>query len=132
MINSLMSRMAEAQKLSIPQLQQSIQDGTLPAYVGIPLLQDKVKQAQMAKATQQAPAQPPVAQQVMQAANQVERGVDSLPSNLEGMAEGGIETIKTGIDAYKGRRTDINDQPNPDKGGDEKKLSDESKEEEKK
>jgi hypothetical protein len=96
MINSLMSRMGEAQKLSIPQLQQAIQDGTLPPYVGIPLLQDKMKQEQMAKSSQQAPQQPPIAQQVMQEASQ--HGVEALPSNLptEEMAGGGIVAFAGG------------------------------------
>ena len=49
MIGSLMSRMGTAQKLSVAQLKQAVQDGTLPAYVGIPLIQDKLKQQQEAK-----------------------------------------------------------------------------------
>ena len=44
MIGSLMSRMADAEKLSIQQLQKAVQDGTVPAYVGVPLIQDKLKQ----------------------------------------------------------------------------------------
>jgi hypothetical protein len=74
MIGSLMSRMEDAQKLSIQQLQKSIQDGVLPAYIGIPLLQDKIKQAQSAQ-TPQAPQQPPIAQQVLQQAKQIESGI---------------------------------------------------------
>ena len=34
---------AMAQNLSIPQLQQAMRDGTLPAYVGMPILQQKVQ-----------------------------------------------------------------------------------------
>ena len=78
MINSLMSRMGEAQKLSVPQLQKAIQDGTLPPYIGIPLLQDKMKQAQMAKASMQAPKEPPIAEQVMQEASMHDRGVEPV------------------------------------------------------
>jgi hypothetical protein len=91
-----MSRMGEAQKLSIPQLQQAIQSGSLPPYIGIPLLQDKMKQAQMAKASQQQPQQPPIAQQVMQEAAQ--HGVEQLPTNLptEEMAGGGIVAFAGG------------------------------------
>ena len=98
MINSLMSRMGEAQKLSIPQLQQAIQDGTLPPYVGIPLLQDKMKQKQAAQASQQQPQQPPIAQQVMQEASMHDRGVEALPSNLptEEMYDGGIVAFAGG------------------------------------
>ena len=79
--------------------QQAIQDGTIPAYVGIPLLQEKVKQSQQAQQVQaaNAPKQAPVAQQVMQAANQV-AGIDHLSSNLpaEGMAGGGIVAFDDG------------------------------------
>ena len=98
MINSLMSRMGEAQKLSIPQLQKAIQDGTLPPYVGIPLLQDKMKQQQMAKSAQQPQQQPPIAEQVMQEASAIDHGVESLPSNLptEGMYDGGIVAFASG------------------------------------
>lgn len=93
-----MSRMGEAQKLSIPQLQKAIQDGTLPPYVGIPLLQDKMKQQQAAQASQQQPQQPPIAQQVMQEASMHDRGVEALPSNLptEEMYDGGIVAFAEG------------------------------------
>ena len=97
MINSLMSRMGEAQKLSIPQLQKAIQDGTLPPYVGIPLLQDKMRQQQMAQAKPQQ-QQPPIAQQVMQEAAMHDRGVEALPTNLptEEMYDGGIVAFAGG------------------------------------
>lgn len=89
-----MSRMADAEKLSISQLQKSIQDGVIPAYVGVPLLQDKMKQ-EKAKITPQQPAQPPIAQQVMAEASQ--HGIDSAPSNLPTeMAGGGIVAFDNG------------------------------------
>jgi len=86
MITSMMGRMADAEKLSIPQLQQAIKNGTIPAYVGVPLLQDKVKQYQKAMAMQQAQQgqgqnQVPIAAQVMQDADQY-RGIDELSTNL--------------------------------------------------
>ena len=86
MITSMMGRMADAEKLSIPQLQMAIKNGTIPAYVGVPLLQDKVKQRQQAMAMQQAQQQQgqdqvPLAAQVMQEADQY-RGIDELPTNL--------------------------------------------------
>ena len=92
-----MSRMGEAQKLSIPQLQKAIQDGTLPPYVGIPLLQDKMRQQQMAQAKPQQ-QQPPIAQQVMQEASMHDRGVEALPTNLptEEMYDGGIVAFAGG------------------------------------
>lgn len=91
MIGSLNSIEATAEKLSIPQLQQAMRDGTLPPYVGIPLLQKKVQdQKRMQAAAQmnpQAANQPPVAQRIMQEA----QGVDTLHSNLpEEYADGGI------------------------------------------
>jgi hypothetical protein len=87
-----------AQKLSIPQLQQAIQDGTIPAYVGVPLLQDKVKQQKEAAAMAGQAKMPSVAEQVMNEASQVERGVPALPTNLPaaGMAGGGIVAFAEG------------------------------------
>ena len=99
MITDMNARVAMAQKLSIPQLQQAIKNGTVPAYVGVPLLQDKMRQQQqmaMAQQGQQAQQQRPIAEQIMAEASR--GGVDQLPSNLpiqneedeEGYAGGGI------------------------------------------
>lgn len=90
MIGSLMSRLGDAEKLSIGQLQQAIQNGTIPAFVGVPLLQDKVK---LAKAVQDAQAasntqQMPIAQQVMAEAQGIEQAQSNLP--IQGFAPGGI------------------------------------------
>jgi soluble lytic murein transglycosylase-like protein len=98
-ITSMSARAGMAQKLSIPQLQQAIQDGVIPPYVGIPLLQEKVKMAKTAQASQAAQMgeQPSVAQQVMQQAQQVEQGVPALQSNLPAsMAGGGIVAFAEG------------------------------------
>jgi hypothetical protein len=98
-ITSMSARAGMAQKLSIPQLQQAIQDGVIPPYVGIPLLQEKVKMAKTAQASQAAQMgeQPSVAQQVMQQAQQVEQGVPALQSNLPpSMAGGGIVAFAEG------------------------------------
>lgn len=67
-----MSIMAQAEKLGIPELQRSIQNGVVPAFIGVPLLQEKVKrqkQMQMGMAAQQ-PKRPSVAEQVGQEAQQ--------------------------------------------------------------
>lgn len=96
MIGSLMSRMGTAEKLSVAQIQQAIKNGTLPAYVGIPMLQDKMKQEQAARAAQQqVQQQPSIAEQVMAQASQ---GIPQLQSNLpvEGMAGGGIVAFARG------------------------------------
>lgn len=99
MIGSLMSRMGTAQKLSVAQLKQAVQDGTLPAYVGIPLIQDKLKQQQEAQAGKPVPPQPPIADQILQEADQ-SRGIDEAQSNLPTMnaAEGGIISYALGGD----------------------------------
>lgn len=82
-VTSMNSRMAMAEKLSIPQLQQAIKAGSVPAYVGIPLLQEKVKmQRAMQAQMQQAPqSEGTIADQVMREA-EMEGGIEQLPSNL--------------------------------------------------
>lgn len=90
-----------AGKLSIPQLQQAMQNKTVPEYVGIPLLQMKTEEAQRAQAAQAAMQQgqqggqaPTIKDQIMQQAQQADgmQGIEGLPSNLptEEMADGGI------------------------------------------
>lgn len=67
-----MTIMSQAEKLSVPELQRSIQSGVIPAFIGVPLLQEKVKRAkqmQMGMAAQQ-PKKPSVAEQVGQEARQ--------------------------------------------------------------
>lgn len=98
MIGSLMSRMADAEKLSVSQLNQAVKNGTIPAYVGIPLIQEKMKAEQAAKATvAQTEAQPPIARQVMEQADAMS-GLEKLRSNLpeEGFAGGGIVAFADG------------------------------------
>ena len=69
---------------------KGVQTGTVPSYVGVPLLNDlnqKMARIQTAPAQAQAMVQqPPIAQQVM---GQAEQGVETLPSGLpeKGMAE---------------------------------------------
>lgn len=89
MIGSLMSRLGNAEKLSITQLQKAIQDGTLPAFVGVPLLQEKVKLAQSVQMAQAASHTQPqtVADQVMAQAQGIEQAQSNLPQTY---ADGGI------------------------------------------
>ena len=103
--------MAMAEKLSVPQLQQAIKAGTVPAYVGIPLLQEKIKLQRAMQAQSQTPRGPydeTIADQVMQEADAA--GIARLPSNLplydtedlygetgeEGYARGGIVAFAEG------------------------------------
>ena len=106
-IMNMVSRMAMAGKLTVEQLKQSIQSGSLPAYIGIPMIEQKTKEkAQMEAAQQGFPEEqksPSVTAQILQQAEQQEfpeeqesPGIDRLPSNLpiegaqQGMANGGI------------------------------------------
>jgi soluble lytic murein transglycosylase-like protein len=100
------ARMGMAEKLSIQQLTKAVQDGTVPSYIGIPLIQQKMKEQQGAAPMQ--PMAPPVAQQVMQQAMQ---GVPALPSNMpEEYAQGGILSYADGGDIYDDSDEDYNDQ----------------------
>lgn len=110
-INSMNSRFAMAEKMSVPQLQQSVQAGSLPAYVGVPLMEEKMREqkkaaamAQLAAAQQQAqqyglPTEKPIAQGVMDQASQ--QGITNIPSNLPvaGYNDGGIVAFAEGGDA---------------------------------
>lgn len=88
------------------QLVSQVQSGTVPPYVGIPLIQDltqKMAQAQAKMAQQvagmgvpQAPQGAPIAQQVMAQAQQPS-GVEALPSNLPASyAPGGLVAFEEG------------------------------------
>lgn len=114
MITSTLGRMASADKLSVQQLKQAVQDGTVPAYIGIPLLQEKIKQSQQAQASQagQAPPQPPIADQIMQQAE----GVPALQSNLPAQyAYGGvIHLAGGGYDPMAMARAYTHDEEDPE------------------
>lgn len=86
MIGSSIDQMFNAEKLSPDQIRQSIENGTLEAYIGIPILQQKLKEQEQPA---QAPTnQPPIAEEIMAKAS----GLDQLQSNLpvERYQEGGI------------------------------------------
>jgi hypothetical protein len=92
------ARVGMAEKLSIQQLTKAVQEGTVPSFIGIPLIQQKMKEKTAANAMQ--PQQPPVAQQVMQQAMATE-GVQALPSNMpQEYAQGGILSYADGGDIY--------------------------------
>jgi hypothetical protein len=90
--------MADADKLSVGQLNTAVKNGTIPAYIGVPLIQEKMKAKQAAQAmVAQDQAQPPIAQQVMEQAD-VSTGLEKLQSNLpqQGYAGGGIVAFADG------------------------------------
>jgi hypothetical protein len=108
-ITSMTNRARMAENLTIDQLKQSIQDGVVPSYIGVPLLKTKVEDAkllQAAKAAQSMSQQPSVAQQIMSQAQQVSQpapqmapqaGVEGLSTNLPAaMAGGGIVAFAEG------------------------------------
>ena len=106
-ITSMNARMGMAEKLDVQQLTKAVQDGTVPSYIGIPLIQQKMQESQQARAMAQ-PKAPPIAQQVMQQAMQ---GVPALPSNMpEEYAQGGILSYAGGGDIYDDSDEDYNDQ----------------------
>ena len=97
-----LGRIAMADKMSVDQLREALQNRTLPAYIAVPLIEEKLdmnKRMQAMAAMQQAQQQqPPIAEQVMQRAA-TEGGIESLPTRLasaEGMAGGGIVAFEDG------------------------------------
>lgn len=115
-----MARTPDQIKAAQRTLSQAVQDGSLPSYVGIPLISElNQKMAKASVPVAAAPMQqPPIAQQVMQQA-QADQGVATLPSNLpqEEMAGGGIVAFASGgsadrqmIEALLGREEDESDE----------------------
>jgi hypothetical protein len=98
MIGSSLNQMVTAEKMSVDQLRQSIENGTVEAYIGIPLLQSKLKDQQQAQAMQQPVESPPIAQEIMSQA----AGVSQLQSNLptEQYQDGGIVSLAEGGDEF--------------------------------
>lgn len=102
MIGQGLGRIALAEKLSIGQLQEAIENRTIPAYIGIPLLEEKVQLEQRMRMAGQRIAppmdQPPIAEQVMAQANAVEgQGIDALPvGDVVNAAGGGIVAFEDG------------------------------------
>jgi hypothetical protein len=102
------ARMGMAEKLSVQQLTKAVQDGTVPSFIGIPLIQQKMKEQQGATAMQ--PKAPPIAQQVMQQAEAMQ-GVPALPSNMpQEYAQGGILSYADGGDIYDDDEYDPEDE----------------------
>ena len=98
MIGQGLGRVALAERLSISQLEEAIQNKTIPAYIGIPLLEEKTQLEQRMKAAQMGQTPQPqmtIADQVMQQANMVEGGIDEIPVEME-IAGGGIVAFEDG------------------------------------
>ena len=81
------SILANPGKYSLAQLKQGVEDGVIPAYIGVPIIQEMMQnQARMTAMGQE--QMPPVMDQIMAQADQ---GVEALSSNLpQEYAGGGI------------------------------------------
>jgi hypothetical protein len=102
-------RIATAEKMSLQQLEEALQNKTLPAYIAIPLIDEKAdmmeraQRMQALQAQQQAQNQVPIGDGVLQKAQAVQmgQGIDALPTNLpmqeaQMMAGGGIVAFDKG------------------------------------
>jgi hypothetical protein len=100
MIGQGLGRVAQAEKLSIQQLEEALENRTIPAYIGIPLLEEKVQIEQrmkMAQAGQMPPPQMTIADQVMGQAEELSGGIDQVPMDFAPeMAGGGIVAFDDG------------------------------------
>lgn len=107
---SIVSRLINRpQSFSIEMLQEGVENGTIPAYIGIPLIQEKLQdkkemQGASAAAMMGQQRQLPVAERVMaeaaqvtQAPQEMPRGIERLRSNLPTeYAQGGIVSFAEG------------------------------------
>jgi hypothetical protein len=97
---------ADPDSYSIDMLTKGVQDGSVPAFIGIPLIQEKtmaLKKSQAMQAGMQQQGQPPIAQQVLADAAQATApvGIPGLQSNLPVAtgAAGGIIAFADGGEA---------------------------------
>ena len=103
---------------SIEMLTAGVQNGTVPAYIGIPLIEQKTQELNKSKALMGGmEQQPPIAQEVLDKA-QMATGLDGLSSGLpaEGFAHGGIIAFADGGEAEEEDEFDM--------GKDEQQLFD--------
>jgi hypothetical protein len=104
MIGQGLGRLAFAEKLSISQLEQALENRTIPAYIGVPLLEEKVQMKERMMAAQAGMAPPPqmtIEEEVLARANQAEQGIDQLPVEMPEYespeyATGGIVAFSNG------------------------------------
>ena len=100
MIAQGLGRVALAERLSIPQLEEALENRSIPAYIGVPLLEEKVQmreRMQMAQSGMSPPPQMTIEDEILQRANRVEpQGIDSLPVDMPEFAGGGIVAFDDG------------------------------------
>ena len=126
MIGQGLGRLAFAERLSIPQLEEALSNRTIPAYIGVPLLEEKVQMKERMMAAQAGMAQPPqmtIEEEVIARANQAEQGIDQLPVEMPEYespeyATGGIVALAGGdvIRAYNGLPEEMYEDASPRRG----------------
>jgi hypothetical protein len=114
---------ADPDKFSIDMLTRGVQDGTVPAYIGVPLIQEKMqaqKEQEALMGGMQQGEEPPIAHQILGEAAQTS-GLDALTTGLptEGFAPGGIIAFADG-----GEAEDEEDDDEFSMSDDEKQLFD--------
>lgn len=125
------SILANPEKYSLEQLTQGVENGVIPAYIGVPIIQEMMQRQAQTTGMQDEPM-PPVMDQVMAQAAQ---GLEALPSNLpQEYADGGIIAFDQGgltqaqIDAEIERARLANQaQPSTDKFADMRAYVDQFK-----
>jgi hypothetical protein len=126
MIGQGLGRLAFAERLSIPQLEEALANRTIPAYIGVPLLEEKVQMKERMMAAQAGMAPPPqmtIEEEVIARANQAEQGIDQLPVEMPEYespeyATGGIVALSGGdvIRAYNGLPEEMYEDAPPRRG----------------
>lgn len=107
MIGSALGRIAMADKMSVEQLKEALQNKTLPAYIAIPLIEEKMDMKDRmtrSQAAQGIAQQPPIAEEVLARTEpDMGPGIESLPTGLpaQGMAGGGIVAFADGGDVIR-------------------------------
>jgi hypothetical protein len=130
MIGQGLGRVALAEKLSIGQLQEALQNRTIPAYIGIPLLEEKMQfEQRMRMAGQQGIAppadEPPISDMVMAQASQMEgagEGIDQLPVPTPEFAGGGIIAFEDGGQVERFQNQGLVADPNFGMGADQMSM----------
>jgi hypothetical protein len=103
MIGSTLSNISKADKMSVNQLAKAVQDGTLPAYIGVPLIDQKKKEEQKAQGAQAMgqPKPPTIVEKIMAPAAGVDQLASGLPETEQAYADGGIVAFSEGGDMAK-------------------------------
>lgn len=97
MIGQVLGRLAFAEKLSIPQLEEALENRTIPAYIGVPLLEEKIQmkeRMQMAQTGMSPPPQMTIEEEIFARANQAQQGMDQVPM------EQGIDQLPVQMPEY--------------------------------